>query len=206
MSPGVANFFASFLSQTVLSSAYFMGISAFTMPANYSGPDYTNPDNRSGDFLEHGKDTGEFSQGGNSANNMRLQGAKANYVKEGMVVGDTGFKNIPVAKEVFGSLQINHSASLVNANGKLIDSSSFSLWFGKGGYSGIKGAAIFGAPWTGVCHQSTFNTLMSAGSGAFGAFSGTMSGAGWSFLGSTALYGVNGAFGLSGIANAETQR
>jgi RHS repeat-associated protein len=204
MSPNVANFFASFLSQTVLSSAYFVGLSAFTMPANYAGPDYTKPENRSGEFLEHGKEAGEFTKGGNSANNMRLQGAKPTYVKEGMVVGDTGFKNIPVAKEIFGALQINHSASLVNFNGKLLDSSSFSLWFGKAGYSGIKGLAIFGAPWTGVCHQSVFNTLMASGSGVFEAFSGTMSGSGWSFLGSTAIYGPNGAFGLSGIYNAET--
>lgn len=206
MSPQWANLFASFVSHTLLASAYYIGLSPFTMPANYSGPNYTKLENQQGEIMNYRKDVGDFSPGGNSANNMRLNGGKADFIKEGMIVSKPGFQNMGGAKQALGISQINHSAFLGNVNGTLVDSSSYSLWFGKAGYSGIDGLAIWGTLWTGTCHQSTFNTLMLCGASSFEAFGATLHNVGWSFIGSSTLYGINGAYGLSGITNASVQK
>jgi hypothetical protein len=206
MSPQWANFFSSLVSHTLLASVYYMGLSSFTMTGDYLGPDYTKPENQQGEIMSYRKDVGDFSPGGNSANNMRLNGGNGDFIKEGMIVSKPGFQNMGGVKQVLGISQINHSACLVPVNGTLVDSSSFSLWFGKAGYSGIKGLAIWGMPWAGTCHQSTFNTMMLSGASSFEAFGATLHNVGWSFIGSSSIYGVNGAYGLSGIANASVQK
>lgn len=206
MSPGTANLFAGIISHTLLASGLYIGLSSFTMPASYSGPDYTIGENQNGDIVNYANNVGDISPGGNSTNNILANGGKHTFLKEGAIASDIAFKNNPPMGKILGALQIRHSASLINYHGTLVDSSSFSLAFGKAGYSGIKGLSILGTPWTGTCHQSTFNTLMLGGVSSSEAFTSTILNVGWSFMASTALYGVNGVFGMSAIANTQTRR
>ncbi|MCU0666098.1 MAG: FG-GAP-like repeat-containing protein [Candidatus Omnitrophica bacterium] len=206
MPPGVANFFSSLVSHTVLASGIFMGLSSITMPANTSGPNYTKPENQGGEFADLGKDI-KLGRGGSSANYLKSTvedgsslTAKFDYTQQGLVASDIAFKGTPGVEQVMSALNIRHTAALVNFNGKLWDSAvNTSL------ISPLKGA-IYAMPWTATCHQATFNSLMAGGMSAAGAFGATLSQGTSSYVISTSIYGINGGFGMSGIANAEVDK
>jgi hypothetical protein len=159
MSPSTANFFASFVSHTLLASAYYIGLSSITMPANYTGANYTKSENRSGNIGTQNWDV-ELGGGGSSANYMKLtsmsgdsSSAKYEFVKSGIISSDIAFKGTPGAEQIFTALNVRHTAALVNVGGTLRDSAaSISL------IEPLRGA-IYASPWTGTCHSATFNTL-----------------------------------------------
>jgi hypothetical protein len=59
--------------------------------------------------------------------------------------------------------------------------------------------ALYGSPWTGISHQAFFNTMVAGGLSGTQALGQAASHVGWSFYASSALYGVNGGYGVSGI-------
>ncbi|MEW5757990.1 MAG: toxin TcdB middle/N-terminal domain-containing protein [Candidatus Omnitrophota bacterium] len=199
MSPRFADFFSSLVSHTALSSALFIGLSSITMPANYTGPNYTKVENQQGAIMEYGKETlNPDNLGGTGANYIRTHNGlnpKVSFVEQGLVTSDAAFGQVPFLGKTFNILGIRHVNALVNVNGVLVDSAQFSL------LDPTKGV-IWGMPWTATCHQATFNTLMAGGMSAVGAFTTTLSHGSTSYLVSTSLYGINGSYGMSGIAVA----
>jgi hypothetical protein len=185
-----------------------MGLSSFTMPANYSGPDYTLTQNQNSSFSEYAKNTSGIinlsgENGGSSANyiiDTATSSTKLEYLQQGVITSDIAFKGTPGLEQVFNALNIRHTAALVNINGKLFDSAANISLFS------LKTGTVYGMPWTATCHQSTFNTLMAGGMTAVAAFNKTLSQGSSSYVLSTSLYGINGGFGMSGISNAEIKK
>lgn len=190
-SPRAAAFAAGMVSHTVLSSAYYTGLSSLaTQPG--VGTDFTQKPNQN--KLANNAPRGEQPGGEGAGKMLDTVGngtAKADFLSQGLVSSDIAFKNSPGIGQLFKALDVRHFAFTRQlANGGFIDSAQTNL---------NAFPRIYGSPWTGISHQAGFNELIASGASGIQALGNATAHGGWSFHLSSAVYGVNGKYGVSGI-------
>ncbi|MFH1231474.1 MAG: RHS repeat-associated core domain-containing protein [Planctomycetota bacterium] len=202
MRPRAAYIVGNMVATAIVASAIYIAIT----PSSYAGPDYTNPANQHGEIMNYASNV-ESGPGGSSANWIGKQIDEGNaairlskWYPQGRLSSEVAFQDTPFVGKVLNALQIRHAAAVVNVGGKLIDSAKdVSL------LAPLRGQ-IWGAPWTGVCHQAAVRTLVQGGMSGMQAVQATASQVGWSFYLSSSIYGAEGHSGAVGIINAEVNR
>ena len=189
MRPRAAAFTAGMVSHTVVSSAFYVGLTtAFPEPS--PGTDFSKPENQ-GKIFDY-KTKGHHQPGGSTANFIRSHEGRANVLPQGVIASDIAFNDTPIVGPLFRAIDARHAAFTTQIGGKFFDSAEVVLM------SPLKGR-IYGSPWTGISHQALFNTMVAGGITGFGAVAQATSQVGWSFYLSSSLYGVNSAYGVSGM-------
>ncbi|MFH1232065.1 MAG: RHS repeat-associated core domain-containing protein [Planctomycetota bacterium] len=198
MRPRAAYMVGNMVACSIVNSVAYIGLTTIASQPS-SGVDYTNSANRG----EIGKYAAKVDNGpgGSSANYIGDQVGKSPtaqtaWYTQGRVSSDIAFQGTPAGK-VLNALQIRHAAAVVNVGGVLHDSAKdiSLLSLGKG--------QIWGAPWTGVCHQAAVRTLVAGGMTGMQAVNAVASQVGWSFYLSSSIYGIEGHSAVTGIINAE---
>ena len=189
MSPRVASFISGMISQTLLSSAYYVGATT-AFPKSGSETDFTQKANQER-LLQQGKSTKQVG-GGSATDIYNSPSAKGSFFEKGLIESAPAFESTPVAGDAMKTLGIRHVAFAGDIGGRISDSSQISLWIPEKG-------VVWGSPLTATCHQAAFNTMIEAGASGLEAAGRTFSNGGWSVGLSSSIYGINGKYGLSGI-------
>jgi len=190
MSPRAASFTAGMVSHTIVSSAFYVGLTTL-FPEAQPNTDFSKPENQT--KISEYRLRGAHQPGGSTANFIRAQGGKADFLPQGVIASDTAFNDTPFVGPFFEGIGVRHAAFTTQLNGAFFDSAANIDLFNP-----LRGM-IYASPWTGISHQAFFNTMIAGGVPGFQAIAQATTHAGWSFYLSSSLYGVNGAYGVSGI-------
>lgn len=191
MRPRAAYVAGNMMAYAIVTSAIYIAIT----PASYTGPDLRDPKNRNG--IENYKAEIVKKVDPRTANQMAQNGGKDGWLRQGRIASQNGWSDWPILGKITNVLGINHTAVVVETPAGFFDSA-----FNTNLVNPFVHGDLWAAPWTGMCHQVSFTTLVEKG-GASGwqAFNAVAKSGGWTSYVTSAVYGVRADFGGVGLIN-----